>query len=112
MIDAHLHVWKADPTFPDPAATTVSSASDAPVELLEQYMEEFAVERAVIVQPLYPGEDNSYVTEVTQAQPEKFAAVVVVDRVESPPDVFLRELGLGGVRGRRCGQSPVLPCWS
>ena len=79
MIDAHLHVWKADLDFPNPAATTVSSASQVPVELLEQYMAEFSVDRAVIVQPLYPGEDNSYVTEVANALPDKFAAVCVVD---------------------------------
>ena len=123
MIDAHLHVWKADPTFPDPAATTVSSASDAPVELLEQYMEEFAVERAVIVQPLYPGEDNSYVTEVTQAQPEKFAAVVVVDprRPEAANSLerWVKDSGAKGLRLRpgvpdesACyGHESTFPLW-
>ena len=71
LIDAHLHVWRAAPDFPNPGGTTVSPLSDVPVEVLRQYMVEFDVDRAVIVQPLYPGEDNSYVADCAAAEPQR-----------------------------------------
>jgi len=79
IVDAHLHVWRSDTAFPDQAGTTVSPACDVPVELLEQYMDEYGVDRAVIVQPVYPGEDNGYVADCAASKPERFAAVCVVD---------------------------------
>lgn len=79
IIDAHVHVWRRDLSFPDPAATTVSPASDIPVQLLKQYLDAHQVERAVLVQPLFPGEDNNYICECRDAAPERFAAVCVVD---------------------------------
>ncbi|MEE2738573.1 MAG: amidohydrolase family protein [Planctomycetota bacterium] len=79
VVDAHLHVWKSDPSFPDPSVTPMSPTSDIRVELLDQYMDEHRVNRAVLVQPLYPGEDNSYVAHCATRQPERFCAVCVVD---------------------------------
>lgn len=79
IVDAHLHVWQSDPAFPDQAATTVSPACDVLLSLLEQYMDEHGVDRAVIVQPLYPGDDNSYVADCAASNPDRFAAVCVVD---------------------------------
>lgn len=79
LVDAHLHVWRATRDYPDPSATIVSPLSDVPVELLAEYMAEHGVDRAVLVQPLYPGEDNSYVAECAAAQAERYAAVCVVD---------------------------------
>ena len=57
----------------------MSPTSDIRVELLDQYMDEHRVDRAVLVQPLYPGEDNSYVAHCATRQPERFCAVCVVD---------------------------------
>ena len=79
IVDAHLHVWRSDTDYPDPSATTVSPVSDVPLELLEQYMSEYGIDRAVITQPLYPGEDNSYVAGCAQMNPHRFATVCVVD---------------------------------
>jgi predicted TIM-barrel fold metal-dependent hydrolase len=104
IIDAHLHVWRAMPDYPDPAATTVSPVSDVPIELLNEYMDEHGVERAVLVQPMYPGEDNSYVADCAAAQPNRFAAVCVVDpRKPDAPDrleYWVRERGCRGLRLR------------
>lgn len=79
VIDAHLHVWRGVANHPTPSMTPVSPASDVPLELFEQYMNEYAIERAVLVQPLYPGEDNSYIAECAARNPARFAAVCVVD---------------------------------
>ena len=79
IVDAHLHLWHSDPAYPNQGGTTVSPACDIPLKLLDGYMDEYRVDRAVIVQPLYPGEDNHFVVECAQTAPERFAVVCVVD---------------------------------
>jgi len=102
IVDAHLHIWRAIPDYPNPAATAVSPTSDIPIELLLDYMDEHGVERAVLVQPMYPGEDNSYVADC--AAPDRFAAVCVVDPTTSGAedrlDYWVRERGCRGLRLR------------
>lgn len=104
IVDAHLHIWRAVPAHPHPDMTIVSPVSDVPVELLNEYMNEHQVERAVLVQPLYPGEDNRYVADTAAAMPERFAAVCVVDprRPEAPNrlEYWVRERGCKGLRLR------------
>lgn len=103
-VDAHLHVWRAIPNHPNPAATAVSPQSDVPIELLNEYMIEYGVDRAVLVQPTYPGEDNSYVADCAAAKPDRFAAVCVVDpRIVGAEDrlaYWVRERGCKGLRLR------------
>ena len=123
LIDAHLHVWKGHQEFPDPTITTVSPASDIPVELLDQYMCEHGVDRAVLVQPLYPGTDNSYVAACAAAEPHRFRAVCVVDaegdQGPSQLEYWVKEHGCRGVRLRPLvgseeaafGQPTSFPIW-
>jgi predicted TIM-barrel fold metal-dependent hydrolase len=104
QIDAHVHVWKAHPEFGQPTATIVGPHVAVPVELLDAYLDEHGVARAVLVQPIYPGEDNSYVADCAAARPERFAAVCVVD--PRKPDAaeqlgyWVRERGCRGLRLR------------
>lgn len=104
LIDAHLHVWRAVPTYPDPGVTIVSPLSDVPIELLREYMDEYGVDRAVLVQPLYLGEGNSYVADCARAEPERFAAVCVVDPrrggAEDRLEYWVKERGCRGLRLR------------
>ena len=104
IVDAHLHVWRAMPDYPDPASTAVSAASDVPIELLVEYMAEYDVDRAVLVQPMYPGEDNNYVADCARSQPDRFAAVCVVDPrkpgAEDRLEYWVREKGCKGLRLR------------
>ena len=78
VIDAHAHVWRAteEPAGPK---TIVSSTCDVPAELLDQYLTEHGVERAVLVQPAFLGEQNDYVADWAAKLPHRFAAVCVVD---------------------------------
>jgi predicted TIM-barrel fold metal-dependent hydrolase len=76
-----MHVWRAA-ALGDPAAETptiVSPRADVPRELALAYLDEHGVDRAVLVQPVFRGEDNSDVAECAAAAPERFAAVCVVD---------------------------------
>ena len=104
LADAHLHVWRKTMTYPDPAATTISPLSDVPIEVLSEYMTEHHVDRAVLVQPLYPGQDNSYVADCAAAQPDRFAAVCVVDPRAADAaeqlEYWVRERGCNGLRLR------------
>lgn len=104
VVDAHLHVWRSVPDHPQPSATIVSPCSDVPVELLRQYMAEHGVDKAVLVQPLYPGEDNSYVANCATADSSNLAAVCYVDpRCEGADQdlrYWVRERGCSGLRIR------------
>lgn len=76
-IDAHTHIWRAV-TAPQ-AATIVSGQCDVTVELLRAYLDEHQIDRAVLVQPVYPGTDNSYVANSAAADSGRLASVCVVD---------------------------------
>ncbi len=111
IVDAHTHIWNADSTFENPSATIVSPLSEIPATLLSAYMDEFGVDRAVFVQPIYPGDDNSLVADCAAAEPDRFAAVCVVDpnSADAPNrlEYWVRERGCKGLRLR-----PVLPAES
>jgi len=123
IVDAHLHVWRAMPDYPDTGYTAVSPHSDVPLELLVEYMDEHGVDRAVIVQPMYPGEDNGYVADCAAAQPERFTAVCVVDPTkpgaEDRLDYWVRVRGCRGLRlrprfpaeGAVFGDPATYPLW-
>ena len=106
-VDAHVHVWQSSPHFPDPRATIVSPMSEVPLELLRNYMDEHGVDRAVLVQPVYPGEDNALVANCAAAEPDRFVAVCVVDpRGPEAPDRLEYWARVRGCRGLRL--RPVL----
>jgi|TARA_B100001971_G_scaffold207526_1_gene227821 predicted TIM-barrel fold metal-dependent hydrolase len=101
IIDAHLHVWSDDfDRFP--FAEGVETKGGAPVELLNQTMEQAGVDKAVIVQPAYYLYDNRYVAECLRRFPGKFAAIGLLDRhATDTPDQLQRlveEDGYGGLR--------------
>jgi len=104
IVDAHLHLWQSDPHYPDQTATTVSPAADISLELLRNYMQEYDVARAVIVQPIYPGEDNLLISNTAGADPEHLAAVCVVDprRSNAPAELehWVHNHGCRGLRLR------------
>jgi L-fuconolactonase len=101
-VDGHMHVWRMTPTFPNAPTVVVSSVVDVPVEVAAEYMEEYGVERAVLIQPVFPGEDNSYVADCAARQPERFAAVCVVDpRMDGAADRLDYWASARGCRGLR-----------
>lgn len=93
IVDAHAHLWKAVETS---ARTIVDSRCEIPASLLNIYMTEHAVDRAVLVQPMYPGEDNSLILGAANAEPERFAAVVVAHT----PETLAKQAGARGLRVR------------
>jgi L-fuconolactonase len=104
IVDAHVHIWKQDLRFPNPSATFMSPTSEIPLDLLSRTMDEHGMGRAVLVQPMYPGEDNSLIADAARAQPDRYAAVCVVDpRFPEAPDRlehWVRDRGCRGLRLR------------
>jgi L-fuconolactonase len=123
IVDSHVHIWRALPGHPEPGVTIVSPASEVPLELFHEYVAEHAVDRAVLVQPIYPGEDNSYVADAAARQPDCLAAVCVVDpRAPAAPQrlaYWVTERGCRGLRLRPrldgeaeiFGQPATYPLW-
>lgn len=102
IVDAHVHIWKAHPEYPDPSETVMSPLSEVPLSLLRDYMDENGVGRAVLVQPIYAGEDNSLVADAARAEPDRYAAVCVVDpRSPEAPDRLTDWVRVRGCRGLR-----------
>jgi predicted TIM-barrel fold metal-dependent hydrolase len=102
-IDSHVHVWRAA-VGPTPSVQTlVPPQTDVPIEGLRAVMAANRVERAVLVQPVFCGEDNAYVAACARAEPDRFAAVCVVDpRIAGAADRLAHwvEQGCRGLRLR------------
>ena len=99
-VDAHLHVWRAaeGTTSVD---TIVPPQADIPIELAGELMVEHGVDRAVLVQPVFRGEDNRYLIDCVRAQPHRFAAVCVVDPRIAGAERQLEDWVKQGCRGLR-----------
>jgi predicted TIM-barrel fold metal-dependent hydrolase len=78
-VDAHLHVWRAAGAETPGVATIVPPQEDVPLESALDTLTQHGVDRAVLVQPVFRGEDNSYVAECARSDSARLAAVCVVD---------------------------------
>ncbi|MGD9723949.1 MAG: amidohydrolase [Pirellulales bacterium] len=78
-VDAHLHVWRAA-TGPTPGVSTlVPPQQDVPLAAAAAMLAQHRVDRAVLVQPVFRGEDNCYIADCVRASPDCYAGVCVVD---------------------------------
>ena len=100
-VDSHLHVWRATSAQTPSIATLVPPETDVPIDAAEKTLAEHGIDRAVLVQPVYPGEDNSYVAACARAQPDKLAAVCVVNPRSDGADRKLANWAAQGCRGLR-----------
>jgi predicted TIM-barrel fold metal-dependent hydrolase len=100
-VDSHLHVWRASSGQTPAIATLVPPETDVPIDAAASTLAEHGIDRAVLVQPVYPGEDNSYVAACARAQPDEFAAVCVVDPRTAGADRRLAHWAAEGCRGLR-----------
>jgi predicted TIM-barrel fold metal-dependent hydrolase len=60
-------------------STIVSPQTNVPIESAQGTLVDNKIDRAVLVQPVFRAEDNSYVAGCARAQPRQYAAVCVVD---------------------------------
>jgi predicted TIM-barrel fold metal-dependent hydrolase len=74
-----MHVWLAAEGPTPGVQTLVPPQSDVPIEAAREVMRQNEIDRAVLVQPVFRGQDNSYVAECARAEAGRFAAVCVVD---------------------------------
>ncbi len=100
-VDAHLHVWQAAEGTTHGVQTIVSPERDVPIASAIETLRDHHVDRAVLVQPLFRGEDNHYVARCAQAEPARLAAVCVVDPRIAGADLRLQAWVEQGCRGLR-----------
>lgn len=102
LVDAHLHVWRALTGGAPGVSTIVSPSEDVPIERARDVLGQHGVTRAVLVQPLFRGEDNSYVADCAAADPDRIAAVCVIDpRIAGAEDRLEEWVVQRGCRGLR-----------
>jgi predicted TIM-barrel fold metal-dependent hydrolase len=106
-VDSHLHVWRAAGGETAGISTIVPPQADVPIDAACEALAANAIDRAVLVQPAFRGEDNSYVAECARAEPARFAAVCVVDPRLPGSEVRLQHWVEEGCRGLRL--RPRLP---
>lgn len=104
VVDAHLHVWRALPAEVPSISTIVSPHEDVPVERLLEVLDRHGVHRAVLVQPMFRGEDNAYLADAAAARPDRFTTVCVVNPctpgAEERLEYWVVERGCRGLRLR------------
>lgn len=104
IVDAHMHVWRPVRDGRQISETIVDAGCDVPASLAVTYLDDHGVDRGVLVQPVDSGGDNSYVADSAAEQPERFAAVCVVDpRTADAADrlaYWVEERGCRGLRLR------------
>ena len=100
-IDAHLHVWRAATGETPGVRTIIPPQTDVPIELASETMIDHQIDRSVLVQPVFRGEDNSYVASCASAEPARFAAVAVVDPRTPGAEQRLEQWVAKGCRGLR-----------
>jgi L-fuconolactonase len=102
-VDSHMHVWRAAQGDTPGVQTIVPPQADVSLELASQTMAEHGVDRAVLVQPVFRGDDNSYIAQCVRSAPGRFAGVCVVDPRNPQASSQLahwKEQGIQGLRLR------------
>jgi predicted TIM-barrel fold metal-dependent hydrolase len=100
IVDSHVHVWSDD----DLRYPTARPGKQDPgsVEFLVETMATAAVEKAVIVQPIFYLFDTRYVADSMRRSPGKFAGIALMDQLApGAPDrlqQLVEEHGFSGIR--------------
>jgi predicted TIM-barrel fold metal-dependent hydrolase len=102
-----MHVWRAAGGETPQVTTLVPPQTDVPIDAAREVMGSAGIDRAVLVQPMFRGEDNSYVADCARDQPERFAAVCVVDPRAPGAEDRLAHWVERGCRGLRL--RPLVP---
>jgi L-fuconolactonase len=100
IVDAQVHVWRPNSrerSWPDDAAdylratAVLSSAARAPMggDELVALLDEHGVDEAILVPPVFAGDDNGYAVETAEAHPGRFH---VMGRVPLDESAGRREL--------------------
>ena len=100
MIDAHVHVYKHDPSFPFAVGATVPE-QDYPVESLIALMRANGVSHTVIVQIIHYKWDNRYLASVLKRYPRLFHGVCRVNPEDPNAPDHLSQLTQDRFRGVR-----------
>ena len=114
-IDAHVHLWTNDftryPLIPSFTPEQLQPPTFEPQDLFDVALP-VGVRRAVLIQMVWYGFDNSYMLQCIQQHPGVFAGVALIDEHRDDPAATLRQLIPLDVRGVRIVPPyPGAPDW-
>jgi predicted TIM-barrel fold metal-dependent hydrolase len=109
VIDTHMHVWSQDfqrypVNPPEPGIKPITEDGSAERHLAE--LEEFGIDRSVLVQPRQYGWDNRYIADSVRRYPQRFVGHGLIDPHDpNNAAVLEREVRQNGLAGMRL--SPI-----
>jgi predicted TIM-barrel fold metal-dependent hydrolase len=106
VIDTHMHVWADDPVrypFAHPYVRNFEKAPHpATVEMLIEDMDRHGCTHSVLVQVIYHGWDNNYVSDCVKQHPKRLKAHGLIDPTDpgvvKKMEFWIKEHGLHGMR--------------
>jgi predicted TIM-barrel fold metal-dependent hydrolase len=103
IVDAQVHVWKADtPDRPWPPNRAAQLPEPFTIEKLVSMMDEAGVDRAVIVPPSWEGDRNDYALEAAHRFPARFTVMGRIPLADPTNAALLpdwkKQSGMVGVR--------------
>jgi predicted TIM-barrel fold metal-dependent hydrolase len=102
LVDTHVHVWALDEKHqPAPDAKVAPPTEADPVEWLIEDMQQYGVDRCVLIQSSAFGWDNTYMVECLERYPGLFKAIGLVDPLSPTSADDLRVWMRRGLTGFR-----------
>ena len=113
-VDAHVHVWTDDfGRYPLAEGFTVAEMMPPtffPEEIIA-HGKAAGVDRIVLVQMSYYGDDNRYMLDVMREYQGVFSGIAIIDPEAARPDDEMRRLAKEGVRGFRVREDQLVETW-
>lgn len=104
IIDVHVHLWTNDfakyPLAAEFKPTDMLRPRYLPQDVLPEARRN-GVNRIVLVQMSYYGNDNSYMLDVIREEPRTFRGIAVINPAAPDSDATISRLAAAGVRGFR-----------
>ena len=102
IIDTHVETWNFNFPFNHPENPSLNVTIEAPIENQVAQMDEFNIDRAVLINPRYYGWDNSYVANCIKRFPDLFVGHGLLNpldpRIANNLRYWVKEHGFSGMR--------------
>lgn len=102
IIDAHFHVWRFhSERYSWQPLTTITPTFEWPIEKQIGVMDQYDIDKGILVQPSIYGFDNSYILDCGRRYPERLRLIGLTDPRAESVEFHVESLAEQGVRGLR-----------
>jgi predicted TIM-barrel fold metal-dependent hydrolase len=115
IIDTHIHVWKShSDSYPWQPLANVAPDYDWPVEKEIEVMDQYGLDKGVLIQPSMYSFDNRYMLDCSRRFPDRFRLVGLVNPLADAVESDIEALATEGVAGLRLAAMlrPDLPWYN